>query len=305
MTANLSVQSLTKTYHLHQGKLILAVVVLLSLYLLAFAAELTWRILPQPESKAANVYNANTNTSRSNSARLDISPLTRINLFGNPEAKPVVEETEITEAPETKLNLTLTGVVSSTDPKIGAAIIENAGKQNTYGVGEKIDGTNATLDELYVDRVIIKNRMARETLMLDGIDFDEANQQREQRQQNSQAAVQGPVLGNSASERVKEARAKLKDSPASFTDYMSIRPHAPQGELVGYQVSPGKEPEFFNELGLRSGDVITDINGIDLTDPQQAFEAINILREAQELQLEILRGDEAISLDIEIPSSDE
>lgn len=311
MTANLSLQSMTKIYHLHQGKIIFAVVVLLSLYLLAFTAELTWRLVPEPKSTAANTFTTDTNSSRSTSSRLDISPLTRINLFGNPEAKPVEEvEADITEAPETKLNLTLTGVVSSTDPKIGAAIVENAGKQNTYGIGDKIDGTNATLDEIYVDRVIIKNRLSRETLMLDGVDFDEANQQRNQSQRNSRPQVQrvqDELLSNnsSAGARMKELRSKLADSPASFTDFITIKPHAPQGQLLGYRVEPGKQPEFFQEMGLRSGDVITEINGIDLTDPAQRFEAFNVLKESQELQLEVIRGDEALSLDIEIPSTEE
>ena len=318
MTANLSLQSMTKMYQIHQGKLIFVVVVLLSLYLLAFAAELTWRVLPQPENNANNTFVSNSGGVQSSSSRLDINPLTRINLFGNPAAKPVTPiETDVTDAPETKLNLTLTGVVSSTDPKIGAAIVENAGKQNTYGIGDKIDGTNATLDEIYVDRVIIKNRLSRETLMLDGVDFDEANQQREATRQkavsqnvaNSNApAPQGPQQTNrnsAAGERMKELRQKLADSPASFTDFIAIQPHSPQGQLVGYRVSPGKQPEFFQEMGLRSGDVITQINGIDLTDPSQRFEAFSALRESQELQLEVLRGDESLSIDIEIPSAEE
>jgi general secretion pathway protein C len=70
-------------------------------------------------------------------------------------------------------------------------------------------------------------------------------------------------------------------------------------------VSPGKQPEFFQEMGLRSGDVITQINGIDLTDPSQRLEAFSALRESQELQLEVLRGDESLSIDIEIPSAEE
>jgi general secretion pathway protein C len=247
---------------------------------------------------------------------LDILPLIKLNLFGNPEAKPIVTAlAEITDAPETKLNLTLTGVVSSTDPKVGAAVVENNGKQNTYGVGDKIDGTNATLDQLYIDRVIIKNGLARETLMLDGIDFNEANQIREQgyRQQAQEFDTpQGPVEfqmpdsdSDQSSASVREMREQINQSPKGFTDFIAIKPHAPNGALIGYQVSPGKQAEFFSNVGLRSGDVITQINGLDLSDPAQSLEAINVLREAQFLQMEVLRGDEALSLDIDIPSSEE
>lgn len=317
MTAtNLSLQSVLRIYSQYQNKIILVVVVLLSVYLIAFAAELTWRLIPQPETLQTNQL-ANVNTTPSQSAsRLDVSPLTELNLFGNPEATPIANAVaEITDAPETQLNLTLTGVVSTGDPKVGAAVVENNGKQNTYGVGEKIDGTNATLDELYIDRVIIKNRLARETLMLDGIDFDEANQTREQeyRQEVEEfQASQGPValpapkldpqrIANSA----REMREQINESPTSFTDFIAISPQTSNGRLIGYQVSPGKQPEFFSDVGLRSGDIVTQINGLDLSDPAQSLEAISVLREAQSLQLEVLRGDDALSLDIDIPSSEE
>jgi general secretion pathway protein C len=321
MTAtNLSLQPAARIYSQHQNKIILVIVVLLSLYLLAFAAKLTWRLIPKAEISQTNqISNVNTGSSQSTS-RIDIAPLTRLNLFGNPEAKPTqVTQTEVTDAPETDLNLTLTGVVSSNDPKVGAAIVENNGKQNTYGVGDKIDGTNATLDELYVDRVIIKNRLTRETLMLDGIDFDEANQKREQQARQDERlgnqvveSPQGPVQfkmpdsgSDDAAQSAREMREKISQSPTSFTDFIAIRPHTPNGELVGYQVSPGKQPDFFRAVGLRSGDIVTEINGLDLSDPSQSLEAITVLREAQSLQLEVLRGDEALSLDIDIPSSEE
>jgi len=317
MTAtNLSLQHALRIYNQYQNRIILVIVVLLSLYLIAFAAEFTWRLIPQPETSQANqIDNANTAQAQSTS-RLDISPLTNLNLFGNPQAKPTASAvTEVTDAPETQLNLTLTGVVSSLDPKVGAAVVENNGKQNTYGVGDKIDGTNATLDELYIDRVIIKNRLSRETLMLDGIDFDEANQTREQEyRQDIQEfdTPQGPVelaTQNGDPERssksAREMREQISESPTSFTDFIAISPQTSNGQLIGYQVSPGKQPDFFRDVGLRSGDIVTQINGLDLSDPAQSLEAINVLREAQSLQLEVLRGDEALSLDIDIPSSEE
>jgi len=317
---NLSLQPAARMYRQHQNKIIMLIVVLLSLYLIAFAAKLTWQIIPQPEILLSTAVN-NTNTQASKStSRVDISPLTKLNLFGNPEAKPVTAvTTAVTDAPETKLNLTLTGVVSSADPKVGAAIVENNGKQNTYGVGDKIDGTNVTLDELYIDRVIIKNSLTRETLMLDGVDFDEANQTRKQESRQVATQYNSPqapdeyemsendseIDPEEAADSAREMREQISQSPTSFTDFIAIKPHTSNGQLVGYQVSPGKQPDFFRDVGLRSGDIVTQINGLDLSDPAQSLEAINVLREAQSLQLEVLRGDEALSLDIDIPSSEE
>lgn len=311
---NVSFAPLQRIYQQHQDKLILAIVVLLSLYLIAFLAEVTWRLFDN--SQALKVHNSTSNTAspvNNPSSKLDLSALKRLNLFGNPvqvQAAPA-EEQEVTSAPETKLNLTLTGVVASSTPELGAAIIERNSAQNTYGVGDKIEGTNATLDKIYTDRVIIKNRLTRETLMLDGVDFDEANRNANTNQtartSNNSSSTTSPTVGPqriNPTDKIQNVRSALAQSPSSFADFISIKPHSPDGQLVGYRVSPGKQPEFFKEVGLRSGDIITQINGLVLSDIQQSLEAITVLKEAQSLSMEIIRSGEPMSLDIEMPSSE-
>jgi general secretion pathway protein C len=314
---NFSFAPLQRAYQQHQDKLILIIVVLLSLYLIAFLAEVTWRLLDNSQGPVTqNNVTSRVNVQNQNNTRTDLSELKRLNLFGNAseEPAPVVEQA-VTEAPETKLNLTLTGVVSSSSPKLGAAIIQRNNVQNTYGIGDKIDGTNATLDEIYVDRVIIKNRLVRETLMLDGIDFDEANKQQQRQAQSRQAqTANSPSTPNTqvartqrieANREVQNMRRSMVESPTSFADFISIKPHAPDGEMIGYRVSPGKQAEFFKMVGLRSGDIITEINGLDLSDLQQSLEAIEALKESQSLQMEIIRSGEPISLDIDMPEPEE
>jgi general secretion pathway protein C len=314
---NFSFAPLQRAYQQHQDKLILIIVVLLSLYLIAFLAEVTWRLLDNSQGPVTqNNVTSRVNVQNQNNTRTDLSELKRLNLFGNAseEPAPVIEQA-VTEAPETKLNLTLTGVVSSSSPKLGAAIIQRNNVQNTYGIGDKIDGTNATLDEIYVDRVIIKNRLVRETLMLDGIDFDEANKQQQRQAQSRQAqTANSPSTPNTqtarlqrieANREVQDMRRSMVESPTSFADFISIKPHAPDGEMIGYRVSPGKQAEFFKMVGLRSGDIITEINGLDLSDLQQSLEAIEALKESQSLQMEIIRSGEPISLDIDMPEPEE
>jgi general secretion pathway protein C len=314
---NFSFAPLQRAYQQHQDKLILIIVVLLSLYLIAFLAEVTWRLLDNSQGPVTqNNVTSRVNVQNQNNTRTDLSELKRLNLFGNASEEPAtVVEQAVTEAPETKLNLTLTGVVSSSSPKLGAAIIQRNNVQNTYGIGDKIDGTNATLDEIYVDRVIIKNRLVRETLMLDGIDFDEANKQQQRQAQSRQAqTANSPGTPNTqvartqrieANREVQNMRRSMVESPTSFADFISIKPHAPDGEMIGYRVSPGKQAEFFKMVGLRSGDIITEINGLDLSDLQQSLEAIEALKESQSLQMEIIRSGEPISLDIDMPEPEE
>ena len=194
-------------------------------------------------------------------------------------------------------------MVASNQVGRGAAIIEYRNAQNTYGIGDKIEGTNVTLDEIYTDRVIIKNGLTRETLMLEGLDFEEANTRLGQQVQTSQRTPQ-PQVGpsNRPDPRVlRDARQQLSESPDSFTELISMAPHRVDGQLIGYRVTPGTNPALFNSVGLQNGDIVTSLNGLDLTDLQQSLEALTELQEAQSLELEVLRAGEYISLDFEIP----
>jgi general secretion pathway protein C len=293
----------------HQ-KINFSVVVLLAIFLLSYAAELTWRLWPQPpdNDRLENISSGQPASLKNSNETLNLADIKRLNLFGDYNAEPIAEK-EVTDAPVTRLNLTLTGVVASTVIGQGAAVIENRNQQQTYGIGEKIEGTNASLKEVYADRVIIKNGPSSETLMLDGVDYNKnsnqsINQTRQAPDTLSLPSNQGPQQRTLSDDAI-QASIELQGQPASFVDYIAVSPHRPNGELLGYRVSPGKKPALFKAAGLRSGDVITDINGLDLTDMQQALEAMNMLKELQSLQMSVQREDELITIYLDLPQGEE
>lgn len=291
----------------YQRSINMLLVVVLSLFLLAYGAEITWRLLPTPHSNnmqsAGNQSVVVANVSKN--AKLDLSGVKKLNLFGD-LAAPTQVVKEVTEAPVTRLNLTLTGVVSSSDIEAGAAIIENRNQQQTYGLGEKIDGTNATLAEVYVDRVIIKNGPSKETLMLDGVDYSKPNQQvvAPVRDTSNSPNNDGEERRTLSSEAVQATR-ELQQAPANFTDFINITPHRPEGELLGYKVAPGKKASLFKAAGLQAGDVITNLNGLDLTDTQQSLEAMNAIRQAEFIEMTIDRNGELLTIYLDLPAGDE
>ncbi|MFQ3234571.1 MAG: general secretion pathway protein C [Paraglaciecola sp.] len=285
------------------------IVALLSIFLLAYAAEITWRLVPDSaiSNKASTV--ATIRASQNPVVkRPDLAVIKRLNLFGDLDAQPVVQS-KVTDAPQTRLNLTLTGVVTSTVKAQGAAIIENQGSQETYGLGEKILGTNATLQEVYADRVIIRNNSAHETLMLDGLDY--AQIQSKNRPIPSPRAMRSTSPSQTTQQRVTlsdgvlDITRSLQQRPASFTDFIAVSPQRTDGQLEGYRVSPGSKPELFNAAGLQTGDIITEINGLDLTDTQQSVEAMGELRQAQSLQITVNRSNELLTLYLDLPDAEQ
>jgi general secretion pathway protein C len=292
----------------NQQTINLLAVAVLAVFLLSYAAELTWRLWPQPvaSSRFESISSSQSVSLENSNSRLNLADIKRLNLFGDFNADPI-EEKEVTNAPVTRLNLTLTGVVASSVKDQGAAIIENRNQQQTYGIGEKIEGTSVSLKEVYADRVIIKNGSSNETLMLDGVDYNKnTNQLSQLPLANLQPIDQGPEeLRQTLSNEAILAGRELQDQPASFIDYIAVSPHRPDGELLGYRVSPGKKPTLFKAAGLKSGDVITDINGLDLTDMQEALEAMNMLKELQSLQMSVQREDELITIYLDLPQREE
>lgn len=310
MTLNkFNYNALTSQLVRHQKVLRLAVVVLLSLYLIAFAARLFWQLWPQPDQPAPPSITNTTGTSTTSSAQngVNIARLQQLNLFGVQSEAPEAPAEQVTDAPQTSLNLTLTGVVASSIVEDAAAIIENKGTQMVYGLGEKIEGTNVTLHQVQNDRVIIKNGSRNETLMLDGLDYEKANKQRQRstnRQRNMTPSNPPPTQESATlSREAVEATAALREEPASFTDFISISPKSADGQLVGYQVQPGKNPSLFQSAGLQSGDVIVQINGYDLTDSQQTMTAMNELRSAQSIELTLDRGGEYLTVYLDMPEA--
>lgn len=321
--ANINFGVITRFYQQNERKIILLFVVCISIYLIAFVAKFTWSLMPAPElqSSSPQMSLAQSN-GQSNDASADLSTLLSLNLFGDATAKPVEEVVQdVTDAPETKLNLLLSGVVSSADPSVGVAIIEYRNAQDNYAVGDKIMGTQVTLDEIYSDRVIIRNRVTRETLMLDGLDFEEANRLREQnkpisaRNNTRNASSRSTATTSAASatensrtgprtvsgDKINELRQRLTNEPASFSDFVRLSPHRDENGFAGFKIAPGKEPEFFNDLGFQNGDVIIGLNGYDLTDPGQSGEALSLLKEADSLDIDLLRDGEFLNLNVEIP----
>jgi general secretion pathway protein C len=285
-------------------------VLLFSAYLIIFAAKLTWKIYPdteQPNQSSISINNsANHNTKP---IQVNLANLKRLHLFGEIEQQIEKPEKEaVSDAPETGLQLVLTGVVASSNQDNGAAIIEHQNRQNTYGISEKIDGTSAILRQVFADRVIISNNGTNETLMLDGVDYNQRNllsaktsEMAPSQPKQTRARIKETARNVSLSQQSKDIVTDIYTNSASITDYINFSPANKEGRLVGYAIRPGNQPELFKEAGFKSGDVIVNINGLDMGDPEQALNATNELRQTSQIEMILDRNGEQISMSIALP----
>lgn len=296
--------SLAFVAKLPQQKIAQVVAIILLGYIAYLSAELTW-LIAAPENPAQQTFASTTNQPRTEAKNtVDIAELKALNLFGNyteKSARPVNQVSdEVKDAPETKLNLTLSGVVASNDKDIAVAVIENSGKQNTLGIGDKIEGTRAILEQVYFDRVIIKHAGKLETLMLDGIKYNKnvatSPSQAKVKTTSQSSSVVDNRNNQALSERVSDLKATIVGDPGKIIDYLRITPKMQNGETVGYLLMPGKNPEFFKASGLKSGDVAVQMNGFDLTSPLDAAQALQALKTEPEVALWVDRDGEVTEI---------
>ncbi|WP_223645397.1 type II secretion system protein GspC [Corallococcus sp. EGB] len=69
-----------------------------------------------------------------------------------------------------------------------------------------------------------------------------------------------------------------------------VVPAFKDGRPVGFKLFSIREDSFYSRLGLRNGDVLQRINGLDLDSPDKALEAFTKLRDARRIELQIERA---------------
>lgn len=224
-----------------------------------------------------------------------IQALQGYNFFGNYINDPAVDL--IKNAPKTQLKLTLVGVVATEDPVKGLAVIDNQGQQGTYGVGEKIDGTQVKLISVLPDRVIFNNQGIDETLMLDGVEFKKLRLPETPRKVVSSIPTNNPMTSD---EKISALKKELSADPQKLFRYVRLSQIKKDGRVVGFSLSPGGEPALFNELGLKAGDVATKLNGQSLADPAAMAKLFQNMKNVKELSLTIERNGSPKEIFIEL-----
>ncbi|MCG5500730.1 type II secretion system protein GspC [Ectothiorhodospira lacustris] len=267
-------------------------------------AQLTWTLLtPQeigPLPVARDLPSAPPSVAPLSNEVPRLTAVADLQLFGH--AETVIEAPAVpTEAPETRLRLTLKGVVASPEPALGVALIaDDRQNERHYRVGAELPGS-ARLEQIFGDRVILSREGRFEMLRLPRETLDSAAVV--PAVQSSQAGGTEPApplrdAGLAAS--LATRRDTWLQEPGQFMESIRVRPVMEQGAMKGFAVSPRRDPALFRQAGLRPGDVVTGINGTPIsavTDPQALMAE---LAQATEVRLDLERQGRAMSLTLPI-----
>lgn len=175
------------------------------------------------------------------------------------------------DAPDTRLNLQLRGVIAAGTSKHSRAFIASSdGNERGYAIGAQLPG-GALLHSVLPDRVVLRRGSAFETLRLPRESIGDSS----------------PVPNAISTSEVREAQ----QNPTKLLDWLRPVPatESVSGRQLGYRVYPGRDQERFSKLGLQPGDLVTAVNGQLLDDPARSMEMLRGLSMSDSITLSVER----------------
>lgn len=273
------------------------VALLLGIWVLYRMASLVWLVVPAPPVAEipADATPAAAPASAARRPRLDIAEVVNWHLFGAQAATaPAAAPGGPIDAPDTRLNLVLRGVLSSEDPEEARAIIaEPNGNENFFRVGSALPG-GAELKEIYPDRIILMRAGRHETLRLPREAMEGASAA-------PAAQPQSAAPGGEVGALLGQYREQMAENPQALLDLARPVPFSDASGFAGFRLYPGNKPGLFAQLGLRPGDLVKEVNGVVLDNPMRATELMQGLADTGQIALRLERAGQEINLTVDIP----
>jgi len=213
---------------------------------------------------------------------VDVQAIANTHIFGEARPEDVIVAPPVADyenLAETRLSLTLKGTLASPDSANSIAIIaDNRNEEKVYSVGDTVT-QGATLHTVHADRVVLNRSGTLEVLKLP-----------KEFPQGSAPVMRNTTTVSRAATNTQSIQAVVTENVSKLADVIRPTPYFVSGQMQGYRVYPGRDRKQFAALGLRPGDLIKDIDGAALTNPQQATEIFQNLGSADQVSVTVERN---------------
>ena len=266
------------------------------------SAKLFWTLYPNqqimkniniPSVMLANQTSVNSIANQPNKIAANII---NQNLFGqytnntnNTQNSNIINQPAIENLKETQLTLLLKGTVSGNNGPPSLAIISNnSDEEKVYSINDLV-APGISLHSVYADQIIIDNNNELEVLKLP-----------KELVENTPTVIRNSRVNKrtSVTQISKTAITPLSQFGTKLADTIRPTPYFSDGAQLGYRVYPGSNRKQFMSLGLLSGDLITNVNGVALNDAQKAMTIFQEIENENQVSLTIIRNNESQKINI-------
>jgi general secretion pathway protein C len=220
-------------------------------------------------------------------------PVTERNLFNTKTKTGQQPKLNIETLKPTDLKLKLFGTVTG-DKNKAYAVIEETEKrrQNLYRVGDTIQ--NASIKMILREKVVLRVNGKDEILGIEEVPSGSRDSGRPSSIANRRSQKRRPFKRSSTadSQNITLDRSKIESAVKNVNDLMKnvrIQPHFTDGQPDGFRLSGVRPNSFFSNMGLKSGDVITGVDGKKIESVDDAFMLYQGLQSSSNIQLQLKR----------------
>jgi general secretion pathway protein C len=166
-------------------------------------------------------------------------------------------------------------------------------KQKLYGINEKTVNCG-TVKQVEWDRVILDHDGQEEVLELASVQGTPGRGPG----MAPAVALSNQPAANPHIQQVSETEYNIDRSEVDqaldnmnqlFTQIRAV-PHFEGGQSTGFRLFAIRQNSIFDQIGLRNGDIIQSVNGMELSDPSKALGMIGQLRDSNQLTVQVLRN---------------
>ena len=267
------------------ARMALAVTSVLAILVTYSAAKLIWTFF-SPQQDATTTVTLSTKPTEPVKAA-NLADVAALHLFGKADDSKAISPAPIV-APETRLRLVLSGVFASDNPATSMAIIaEKGSKEKTYFKGDSLPG-NASLHEIYADRVILSRNGKLETLRLLQNQAKIKTEARPSRPASRPRSPRGSNKPKPGINKIAQLRQQAKTDMTTLMKQIRITPVMKDKQLQGYRFSH-RDRSLMREIGLQPQDIITSVNGTPVSNVATMIRMLGNNASLQELNISVLR----------------
>lgn len=186
---------------------------------------------------------------------------------------------QVETPPQTALPIKLYGIVYSDLGTIDSAILGfNTNEQKNYKINESV-ADNIILESISPELVIISREGVRESVMF-----------------NQDRVLDLPKIDPVLVQNSKNSTTATLDSISSLSKLVTFKPYFLNGSLKGYQLYRGNKSALFQQRGLKEGDILVTVNGLNVQDPAFIKELIG----PGSVKLDLLRDEQRYSMTLDL-----
>ncbi len=221
--------------------------------------------------------------------------ISRRNLFGTREPSDQQRiSSDIDRLRQTRLKLKLRGTISGTE-NTACAVIEDASGKGQYlvRVGDAIQ--DAVVLVILKGKIVLQVGGREEVLEMDQWTSGPASL--------PSANTAAPAQVDDRQQVISVKRSQIDDAIKDINQLMKqvrIIPNFNQGKPDGLMISGIPQDSFFSQIGLRSGDILSGVDGKAIESVDDAMKIYTGMKSASRLKIQLKRGGREEVLDYAI-----